>query len=715
MRFSIIIPAYNAQKTIADTIQSILEQKVTPEYDFEIIIINDGSSDDTLKVCKYYLQIHKNIEIYTQTNGGLTKARNEGASKARGEILLFLDSDDMLPPNTLWHYYLVFSNYEVDFATGLMGIYYQHNKQYSIEKNYLKSYKGILNDKSLFIPIFANAISPCTKAYKKEFLTKHHLRFLEGHHLCEDHLWTLSLLKHAQTIFLLDEVVLYYRMHTNNSVGNWKNRYLEDMIAVQEDILKLQIPLDLNSYYERFLKNFDFKKFIVEQAIIGQDKAKLQELVEPLQKLLEIIPTQYQQKYMPKWYAFKDPSKNGIYKTILRIKRNRKLKKTYKKLKKFFIKPLKHLLDTANGLWYRRLLKKYQCRHKFLKALYQIFSYLPITKAKVSFGECIYGMKYLGDIKETLKDSNLIITTLNYRVTLSDDIKRMYHLAKSPIILIDNYYQPLFGITTRKESLVLQCWHAGGLFKKFGCDNAFQGSKAYEYETKIHQSYSYAFVSGKKAIEGYMSAFNLKREQILPLGNIMADILINKQIDQKEAKVILGVNPHKKLIVYAPTFRDWERSDFNLHLDFQSFIEKYSDKYEFALRIHPTTKPTINQQGIHNFSLKEEWLVLNAADALITDYSSIIFTYAYFGRPIYFYPYDYPKYLSQKGFYEDYLHFVPGDIAFSEEELLKLLEHIPSISVKVQQLWQEYMGECDGNTAEKIADFIKTRMSINNA
>ncbi|WP_104722622.1 bifunctional glycosyltransferase/CDP-glycerol:glycerophosphate glycerophosphotransferase [Helicobacter mesocricetorum] len=712
MKFSIIIPAYNAQRTIADTINSIIKQKITPQYTYEILVVNDDSTDDTLLVCEsfFYLYPNLNLQIFTQENAGLTASRNKGLENSNGDIVIFVDADDLLPLDALWHYYLAFSSHKLDFAAGLMGYYWQHNKSTSVEKNYLKGYKGLIEDKSLFVPIFANAVSACTKAYKKEFLVQYDLWFLEGKHLCEDHFWTLQLLKHAQAIFLIDEVVLYYQMHPNNSVGNWKNNYLEDMIAVQENILKLQIPLDLDTYYERFLKNFDFKKRIVEQAIIGQESAKLQEIIKPLQRLLEIIPIQYQQKYMPKWYAFKDHSQSGIYQEMLRIRRNRKIKRFYKKA---FIKPLTGLVNTANGLWYRKLIHKYQCRHKLLKFLYKSFSLLPIKKQKITLAECIYGMKYLGPIKEILlEDSRLFVKTLNYRITLSDDIKRMYHFAKSQIILIDNYYQPLFNITPRKETLVMQCWHAGGLFKKFGCDSVIKGSKTYEYETKIHKSYSYAFVSGQKTIKGYMSAFNLKEEQIIPIGNIMADKVIKNQKSQKEAKILLGINPNKKLIVYAPTFRDWERNSFKLRLDFQPLVEKYGETYEFALRIHPTTNFAIEQPNIYNFSSKEEWLVLNAADALIADYSSIIFAYSYFGRPIYFYPYDYQMYLGQKGFYEDYLNFVPGDIAFTQEKLLDLLEDIPQVSPRVQQLWRDYMGECDGNTAHKIVDFIKEKISL---
>jgi len=93
-RFSVVIAAYNAQHTIAETLDSVLAQT---ETDFEIIAIDDGSSDETLKILLVYAGMDERIRVASQTNQGVSAARNLGVSKARGELVAFLDADDT------WH------------------------------------------------------------------------------------------------------------------------------------------------------------------------------------------------------------------------------------------------------------------------------------------------------------------------------------------------------------------------------------------------------------------------------------------------------------------------------------------------------------------------------------------------------------------------------------------------------------------------------------
>lgn len=98
MLFSIIIPMYNAEKSIRLCLDSILRQTFD---DYEVIIINDGSQDNSESICKEIVKEHYNIFLYTFENGGVGKARKRGIQRAKGEFLIFLDSDDFLNPNLL--------------------------------------------------------------------------------------------------------------------------------------------------------------------------------------------------------------------------------------------------------------------------------------------------------------------------------------------------------------------------------------------------------------------------------------------------------------------------------------------------------------------------------------------------------------------------------------------------------------------------------------
>ena len=95
---SVIVPVYNTQKFIDRCLKSIIRQTFK---DFEIVIINDGSTDNSLDICKSYSLQDDRIRIFTKENGGLASARNAGIAKARGEYIKFVDSDDEIPDDCL--------------------------------------------------------------------------------------------------------------------------------------------------------------------------------------------------------------------------------------------------------------------------------------------------------------------------------------------------------------------------------------------------------------------------------------------------------------------------------------------------------------------------------------------------------------------------------------------------------------------------------------
>lgn len=98
MFLSIIIPVYNAERFLGETLDSLLRQDIT---DYEIICVNDGSTDDSLSILKTYARQHPNIVIVDKENGGVTSARNRGLELAKGDFVWFVDSDDLIRENCL--------------------------------------------------------------------------------------------------------------------------------------------------------------------------------------------------------------------------------------------------------------------------------------------------------------------------------------------------------------------------------------------------------------------------------------------------------------------------------------------------------------------------------------------------------------------------------------------------------------------------------------
>lgn len=96
---SVVIPVYNAEKTIAQTIESVLGQSLD---DFEVILIDDGSTDDSLRICRDYEGMSEKCKVYSFPNGGVSAARKRGVEKSNGTWITFVDADDLLPRDALF-------------------------------------------------------------------------------------------------------------------------------------------------------------------------------------------------------------------------------------------------------------------------------------------------------------------------------------------------------------------------------------------------------------------------------------------------------------------------------------------------------------------------------------------------------------------------------------------------------------------------------------
>jgi glycosyltransferase involved in cell wall biosynthesis len=110
VKISIIIPVYNAELFLRDTINSVLSQNFS---DYEIIIVNDGSTDSSLNICNEFAKSDSRIQLFNQTNKGVTAARRKGIENAIGDFILFLDADDLLASGALQILYSYSSNVDV--------------------------------------------------------------------------------------------------------------------------------------------------------------------------------------------------------------------------------------------------------------------------------------------------------------------------------------------------------------------------------------------------------------------------------------------------------------------------------------------------------------------------------------------------------------------------------------------------------------------------
>ena len=171
---SVIVPVYNVKKYLATCLDSLLDQGLS-EKEYEIIIVNDGSNDSSLEICKQYEKNHSNIALYSQNNQGVSSARNNGLSKARGEWVMFVDSDDFVCKNSLQYLLQNYCSDDYDgirFWTRIMSDALVDKKQ--ICDGEVK-FLGCGYD---FIKKYGLETFCYTTLYRKSFLESHRVFFL---------------------------------------------------------------------------------------------------------------------------------------------------------------------------------------------------------------------------------------------------------------------------------------------------------------------------------------------------------------------------------------------------------------------------------------------------------------------------------------------------------------------------------------------------------
>lgn len=211
LKVSVIIPMYNAERYIELCLESVKKQTLK---DLEVIVINDGSTDNSLQIVQSYSSKIPNLRILNSKNCGAGHARNMGLAIAKGEYIKFLDADDELAtPDTLKTIYDVASSNGSDV---LVGKYYTHIGKINLSSAYQtlgQKQSGIINLEENKSYPFQELPGIGDKFFRREHIGK--LRFPEMK--WEDLAFTPVLMADAKNLYFLDEVVYNYRMRPNNT------------------------------------------------------------------------------------------------------------------------------------------------------------------------------------------------------------------------------------------------------------------------------------------------------------------------------------------------------------------------------------------------------------------------------------------------------------------------------------------------------------------
>lgn len=274
LKYSVIVPVYNVENYLPRCIDSLLAQNYV---DLEILLIDNGSKDQSGQICEDYAAQFSNITAYHIPNKGVSSARNFGLSKAKGEFICFVDADDYLVGN-------LFSDVESQLDSQLDLLVFSYYN--SIEKNLSEIDRSakILptegkKDKSDFIALFQELFltdmmyTVWNKIYRREFLEEHQIVF-ESYELGEDVRFNLNVYQHVNTVFLVKSA---YYVYVSGRVDSAMGQYNPNRMNYQlEELGKVdQLMISWNSHDDQFIDQIKVRILMSNIQNISKQKMSL--------------------------------------------------------------------------------------------------------------------------------------------------------------------------------------------------------------------------------------------------------------------------------------------------------------------------------------------------------------------------------------------------------------------------------------------------------
>lgn len=231
MKVSVIVPIYNVERYIEECLISLINQRFD---DYEIILVNDGSNDDSISIANNYLSKFSNIKLINKENGGLSSARNYGLKYAIGEYICFVDSDDIVTDEYIYNLYNKAKENEVDIVLASHKKIWENGlikdvKRETFNENEILSGKEVLLKQLRKKDFMAEVWDDI---YRREFLEKNNITFYEGiYH--EDEEFTFKALLVAEKVGFLKSYDYLYRQRENSIMSSTKiEKRVADILTI---------------------------------------------------------------------------------------------------------------------------------------------------------------------------------------------------------------------------------------------------------------------------------------------------------------------------------------------------------------------------------------------------------------------------------------------------------------------------------------------------
>lgn len=778
MKVSVIIHFQKNISFLEDCLQSLVEQNYE---DIEIILVCDHVEEDVESFIKTY-QTKREIKLFLlKDKSGVAAARNLGISVASGEYIYFLDSDGYISDNTLGllvstaeenHSDLVYgkkvwtwlkrsifirdfnlnnndtddneedesnssesestnensgefegkskkqrpeddSDEEEDNNDKVLGTNSEDElKIASILVKQNKVYSNLISSRKSLVQV-----SVINILMKRSLIEENNIRFKEDFILYSDYPFLLQVLTVARNLENQMTAIYIKRNHDDFvntpsiSPKSEKNSFDEYINAYKYTKDLLKSDSDLRSRLDKKIINYCIKYFAAKLSkknntnLQRQQFKVMSQLISDMDKNLFDKRSKYKRKLMNAFYT-------GDLNKATRI--------------------------VGRHIIWKKLKRVTQNERAFSKFLYIHFFLKRSMKENWVFCESFFGKSYSDSPKYVyeylcnnypgqfrfiwvIDKKNTEIPFKNTKVKRFS-IRYVYYLARCKYYVF-NGRQPEW-IKKRAGNVFLQTWHGTPLKRLvFDLEDINASTPQYKKQTyRQSRSWDYLIAPNQYSSDIFRRCFRYDKV-MLETGYPRNDILHHENKDQlaHQIKTKLGIPKDKKIVLYAPTWRDDEyyvkgQYKFSLKLNLKLLQEELGSEYVIILRTHYFIADSLDVTGLEDFAynlsnyddISELYLI---SDILITDYSSVFFDYANLKRPMLFFTYDLEKYRDVlRGFYIDIEEELPGPLLFTTEDIIAAIRNIDNLQLEYQEkytaFYEKFCSWEDGQASRKVANAV---------
>ncbi|MFA3837093.1 bifunctional glycosyltransferase/CDP-glycerol:glycerophosphate glycerophosphotransferase [Streptomyces aureus] len=667
-RFSVIVPVYKVQAYLHACLESVLEQSCS---DLEVIAVDDCSPDASGAIADEFAARDERVRtVHLRENVGLGRARNTGLEHATGDYVLFLDSDDTLTPGALQAI-----TDRIEATGGPDVLVYDYARTYWTGEAVRNQYADrlaqdgpapfALVDRPEILQLLMVAWN---KAYRRAFVEEQGFVFPPGYY--EDTPWTYPVLMSARTIATLDRVCVHYRQRRRGNILGTPSREHFDVFDQYDRVFAF---LDAHTELADAWRPLLFRRMVEHFATVFTHPDRLPRGSRP--DFLRRARAHYRRYRVPGApVAARDRLRHGL----VRLGSHR----TYRSLAAA-MRCVRRVRGLAGRL-------RSAARAAALQAHYRVQLLLPVRADRAVFSS--YGGRGHGCNPGALEAAfrtyaphvaTAWIAEPEHHHTLPSGTRALrpgtaaYWTALARSRYLVNNVDFDHRLVKRAGQVVIQTQH-GTPLKKMGLDLQDHPAAAHGQDfgrlLRSVDTWDYVLSANRHSTlvweRAYPSAYTT-----LEYGCPRNDAFHRATSrDVARARESLGIPDGATAILYAPTHRDYRRTQA-CALDLQRVLRRLGTEFVVLTRAHPLHPAPLAQSAGRLIDVSGHVSVESlclAADALVTDYSSLMFDYANLDRPIVIHADDWEAYEASRGTYFDLRASPPGAVARSEDELIDI-------------------------------------------